>query len=64
MTSTTARLVRPRDNRMLGGVCAGIAEALGIDPTLVRVLALLSIVLPGPQVLAYLIGWIVIPSGD
>jgi phage shock protein PspC (stress-responsive transcriptional regulator) len=55
-------LVRPRDGRVIGGVCAGIARPLGSSPTLVRVFAVLSIVLPGPQVLAYLALWILMPE--
>lgn len=60
-TPAPARLTRSRDNAWLGGVCGGIAKRFGWDPTLVRVLFVLSIVLPGPQVLLYLILWLVIP---
>ena len=45
-------------------MCAGIAERYGWDPTIVRVVAVLSVFLPGPQVLAYLILWLVIPNED
>jgi len=45
-------------------VCAGIAERYGWDPTIVRVVAVLSLFLPGPQLLAYLILWLVIPNAD
>ncbi|MGF1595539.1 MAG: PspC domain-containing protein [Acidimicrobiales bacterium] len=55
-------LVRPLDDRKLGGVAAGIADWLGIDRTIVRLAFVLSIVLPGPQVIAYLLAWLVIPS--
>ena len=55
-------LVRPRRGRVLGGVCAGIARALDSSAWLVRLLAVLSIVLPGPQVLAYLVLWVVMPE--
>ena len=58
----TKRLFRS-DDRMLGGVCAGIAEYLGWDPTLVRIayiiLSIASIGFPG--ILVYLILWIVMP---
>jgi phage shock protein PspC (stress-responsive transcriptional regulator) len=57
-------LVRPRDGRRIAGVCAGIADRYGWDPTIVRLVAVLSVFLPGPQVLAYLILWLVIPSED
>ena len=55
-------LVRPRQGRVIGGVCAGIARSLGSSATLVRVFAVLSIVLPGPQVLAYIALWILMPE--
>jgi phage shock protein C len=49
---------------MIAGVCAGIAYRFGWDPTLVRVIAVLSILLPGPQVLAYILLWIVMPNEE
>lgn len=55
-------LRRPRSGRVLGGVCAALAQRFGWDVTLVRVLAVVSIVLPGPQVLIYLVAWLVIPN--
>ena len=58
---TAPRLMRSRDNAWLGGVCGGIAQRYGWDPTLIRVLFVLSILLPGPQVLLYLVLWLVIP---
>jgi phage shock protein C len=61
-TPSTPRLVRPRDGRRLGGVCAGIADKFGWSRTTVRVLAVLSILLPGPQVIAYLVAWFVVPD--
>ena len=56
------RLTRPRDNRMIAGVCAGIAGYFNVSPNLVRVIFVLSMLLPGPQILIYLIGWILIPD--
>lgn len=47
---------------MIGGVCAGLARRFGTTPGKVRVLALLSCLLPGPQFVAYLILWAIIPS--
>lgn len=58
----SAGLVRPSRGRVLGGVCAGIADALGTSRWLIRGLAVVSIVLPGPQVLAYLLLWVCMPS--
>ena len=56
-------LVRSRNGRMLAGVCAGVADYLGVDTTLVRVLwAVVSLVTGGAGVLAYLVAWIIIPG--
>ncbi|WP_042383272.1 PspC domain-containing protein [Streptacidiphilus melanogenes] len=60
--SATATLARPRSGRMIGGVCAGIARRFGLSPLTVRVLFLLSCLLPGPQVLIYLALWLVLPA--
>lgn len=56
-------LRRPRDGRMLAGVCAGVADYFGLDVTLVRVIwAVVSIITGGAGVLAYLVAWIIIPD--
>ena len=56
-------LVRPRDGRMLAGVCAGVAEYFGLDVTLVRVIwAVVSVITGGAGVLAYLVAWILMPN--
>ena len=55
-------LVRPRQGRVVGGVCAGIARPLETSARLVRLFAVLSIILPGPQVLAYVLLWILMPE--
>lgn len=60
----STELVRPRRGRLVGGVCAGLARRFGISPTVVRVVFLLSMLLPGPQILAYLVLWIVMPDED
>jgi phage shock protein C len=63
--STGRRLVRSRDDRMLAGVCGGVAEYLGVDATLVRILVVVGTVLGfGSLILAYVIGWILIPEAD
>ncbi len=53
---------RPADGRMLGGVCAAIADHFGWDRSLVRIATVASLFLPGPQVLAYLAAWIIVPD--
>lgn len=55
------RLYRSTRDAKIAGVAGGIAEYFGWDPTAVRLAFALSIVLPGPQVLIYLIAWIVLP---
>ncbi|MEY9876486.1 phage shock protein PspC (stress-responsive transcriptional regulator) [Streptacidiphilus sp. MAP12-33] len=60
--SATATLARPRSGRMIGGVCAGIAHRFGMSPLSVRVLFLLSCLLPGPQILVYLALWLLLPA--
>jgi len=60
-TPAPRRFTRDTQHRMIGGVCAGLARELGISATLVRWAFVLSIVLPGPQVLAYLLLWLIMP---
>lgn len=56
-------LMRPRDGRMLAGVCAGVADYFGLDVTLVRVIwAVLAVITGGAGILAYLVAWIIIPN--
>ena len=57
-------LVRPRRGRLVAGVCVAIARRFDMSPTIVRLLFLLSMLLPGPQILAYIVLWIVIPGED
>lgn len=55
-------LVRSRRRRMIAGVCGGLAERFGTSATLVRAIFVVSIVLPGPQVLLYLLLWLIMPK--
>jgi len=55
-------LSRPRDNRMIAGVCAALGQRFGLSPNTVRLIFVASCLLPGPQVLIYLGGWILIPQ--
>lgn len=56
------RLVRPRHGRMLAGVCAGLARRFGWSPTGVRLLFLLSCLLPAPQIVVYIVLWVLVPA--
>lgn len=58
------KLFRPKHGRVLGGVCAGLADYLGWSRGLVRVLAVASVLIPGPQVLAYVVLWILMPDEE
>jgi phage shock protein C len=56
-------LVRRRDNRIIAGVCAGLADYLSVDVNLVRVLVVvLTLFTAGTGILAYLVAWAVIPE--
>ena len=56
-------LVRPRQGRILGGVCAGLGRRFGIGPTMMRILFVVTlIVIPGSQLIVYPILWILMPS--
>lgn len=57
-----ATLSRPRNGRVIAGVCAALGNRFGMSPFLVRVIFLVSLLLPGPQFLIYLAGWILIPD--
>jgi phage shock protein PspC (stress-responsive transcriptional regulator) len=58
-------LARPRDGRMLAGVCAAFAGYFGLDVTLVRVIwAVVSVITGGAGVLAYLVAWVIIPGEE
>jgi phage shock protein C len=63
-SSPSTTLVRPRDGRILAGVCAGIADRYGWDRTVVRLAALASCLLPGPQVVLYLAAWVLMPAAE
>ncbi|MBO5881651.1 MAG: PspC domain-containing protein [Alistipes sp.] len=56
------KLYRSPDNRMIGGVCGGLAEYLGVDPTVVRLIMALVTFVGGMSLLVYLIMWLIIPE--
>jgi phage shock protein C len=61
--TASRRLVRRRDDRMLGGVCAGIADYLKVDVTLVRVLTVVGAWRGrGSLVVAYVVAWVLLPQ--
>ena len=65
MTSATPPpLVRPLGDRVIAGVCAGLARRFGMKSGTMRLIFVLSCLLPGPQFLIYIALWIAVPEGD
>ena len=58
----TRRLARPRDDRWIAGVCSGLGRRFGLSSGMVRLIFVVSCLLPGPQFLLYLALWIFIPN--
>ncbi len=56
-------LIRPRQGRILGGVCAGLGHRFGISPWMARILFILILfIIPGSQLIVYPVLWILMPS--
>lgn len=55
------KLYRSKDKRMIWGICGGIAKYFGIDPTIIRLVAVLTVVFGGWGILAYIILRFVVP---
>lgn len=59
----TRKLTRSRDDKVLGGVCSGVAEYAGCDVTLVRLLTVIGVVFGfGSVAVAYIVAWILLPK--
>ncbi|MCX6826951.1 MAG: PspC domain-containing protein [candidate division Zixibacteria bacterium] len=56
------RLYRSRINSKIGGVCGGLAEYFGVDPTLVRLIAVALFLVHGVGLITYIIAWIIMPK--
>ncbi len=61
-TGTQKKLYRSRKDRMLSGVCGGLAEYIGIDPTIVRVLWVIISLVYGSGILIYIILALIVPK--
>ncbi len=61
-TDGKLRLYRDADDQMIGGVCSGIAKYFGIDPLVVRIVFLLSLLIGGFGIVAYVLLWIFLPE--
>ena len=55
------RLLRDPQNKMIGGVCAGIANYFDIDPTIIRIIFVVGLFSAYPFILAYIALWIITP---
>ena len=64
MMSRNLRLYRSNRDKMVGGVCGGIAEYLNIDSIIIRLVFILAVFFGGSGVIFYLIAWIIIPLED
>ncbi|MEW5952293.1 MAG: PspC domain-containing protein [Bacillota bacterium] len=66
MARQVRRLTRSSYNRMIAGVCGGLGEYFGLDPTVVRVgyivFSVLSAAFPG--IFVYLLAWLIVPRDD
>lgn len=58
------RLTRSTTDRRVAGVCGGLAKYLGVDPTVLRIIFLLSIIFGGFGIWAYLVIWLVAPEDN
>ncbi len=64
MNEQIKRLYRSRQDRMIGGVCGGLGDYFGIDPTLVRLLFVFGTLMGFQGLLAYLVLLIVVPEAS
>ncbi|MBO9523624.1 MAG: PspC domain-containing protein [Nocardioidaceae bacterium] len=57
------RLTRSLDDSMIAGVCGGLARYAGVDPTLVRIIAVVALFVGFPAVfMGYVVGWVIMPK--
>lgn len=58
------RLYRSTTDRMIAGVCGGIAQYFSIDPTIVRLVVAIFVLAGGSGAFVYLLAWIIVPTDD
>lgn len=61
--NSNKRLTRSSRDRMIAGVCGGLAEFSGIDATVIRILFVILALAGGPGLLVYLALWLILPKG-
>ncbi len=59
------RIYRSKTDQKLAGICSGLGEIFGIDPTLMRLAFVFGTIITGffPLVITYIVGWVIIPEG-
>ncbi|QYJ03479.1 PspC domain-containing protein [Nocardioides panacisoli] len=58
------KLVRTPDDKMIAGVCGGVARYLGLDANLVRILLVVAVIFGfGTGIILYVVGWLLMPEG-
>lgn len=62
MARKIKKLYRSGRNKVVAGICGGLAEYLGVDPTVIRLIWLLSFVIGGAGFVAYLFAWLIMPK--
>jgi phage shock protein PspC (stress-responsive transcriptional regulator) len=56
------KLYRSRKNRVIAGICGGLAEYFDVDPIIIRLITLILVLSAGAGLIAYIIAWIVVPE--
>ncbi len=66
MSEESNKIFRSSTDKMLAGICGGLGKMLSVDPTIVRLGAVLITLLTGvlPVVIVYLVGWVIIPESS
>ena len=62
MENNEKRLYKSESNKVIGGVCGGLGEYLDIDPTILRIVAVVLIFLHGAGLVIYLVAWLCMPK--
>ena len=61
-TTVVKRVYRSKKNKILAGVCGGIAEYFDVDPVLVRLLLVLLVLMGFAGIILYLVAWLIMPE--
>ena len=62
MENNDKRLYKSESNKVIGGVCGGLGEYLGIDPTILRIIAVVLIFFHGAGLVIYFVAWLCMPK--